>query len=74
MITYNEFVQDIMNLVEECPSFWRKGQCVFNIVDSKYGAARTVQFTGIDCFYDDSKIDEFLQKSYEVLKELQENH
>ena len=72
MITYNEFAQGIMDLVEECPKNWRKGQSVFNIVDTCYGLARTVQFGyGIDCFYDDNQIEEFLQKSYDVLKELQ---
>lgn len=44
------------------PKHWRKGQFVFNYIDQVYGIARTVQFKdGIDCFYNDDKIDEFLE-------------
>ena len=35
---------------------------VFNYIDQIYGVARDVQFKdNIDCFYNDDKIDEFLE-------------
>ncbi len=55
------------------PNHIRKGQYIFNWIDQHYqnkvysepnlyiSIAREVQFIDkIDCFYDDSKIDEFL--------------
>lgn len=66
---FEEFVANVMSLVKECPKDWRKGQSVFNIVDSKYGVARDVQFVdGIDCFYNDEQIESFLQATYKRLK------
>ena len=68
-MTYNEFAMDVLELIEECPKDWRSGQSIFNIVDSKYGIARDVQFIdGIDCFYDDNQIDAFLNAAYKRLK------
>ena len=68
-MTYNEFAMDVLELIEECPKDWRSGQSIFNIVDSKYGIARDVQFIdGIDCFYDDNQIDAFLNSAYKRLK------
>lgn len=73
-MTYNDFVIDVYELVQECPKCWRKGQAIFNIVDAKYGVARTCQFQyGIDCFYDDNQIDAFLEKSFELLNNEQNN-
>ena len=44
------------------PPQWRKGQFVFNYIDQIYGVARDVQFKdNVDCFYNDDKIDEFLE-------------
>ncbi|MBP5722873.1 MAG: hypothetical protein J6X18_04790 [Bacteroidales bacterium] len=51
------------------PSFIRRGQQVFNSVENHYGSevARSVQFVdGVDCFYDDSQIEEFLEHAYQV--------
>lgn len=44
------------------PTNWRHGQFVFNRVEALFGrVAREVQFVDhIDCFYDDTKIDRFL--------------
>lgn len=44
------------------PHRWRHGQFVFNRVEELFGeVARKVQFIDhIDCFYDDTKIDRFL--------------
>ena len=65
-MTLEEFKSSIYNV--EKPSHWREGQFVFNNIDSLYGVARIVQFNdGIDCFYDDSKINQFIIACYNKL-------
>lgn len=56
----------ILEEAKKCCPPLRKGQAVFNVTESKYGdIARQVQFEdGIDCFYDDSKIDDFISAVY----------
>jgi hypothetical protein len=50
------------------PKNWRKGQFVFNRIDELFKVARIVQFKdGIDCFYLDSKIDEFINHSLKYI-------
>lgn len=67
-MTYEDFVNKIMDEATHCPKEWRKGQAVFNVVDQVYGVARRVQLSyGIDCFYHDNKIDEFLQACWPEL-------
>ena len=67
-MTYNDFITEIWSNVDNCPKSWRKGQKVFNYIDSKYHVARKVQFEdGIDCFHDDSKIDQFIIACYNKL-------
>ena len=52
------------------PKEWRDGQFVFNMIDHIYGVARIVQFNhGVDCFYNDDKIEEFFIKSVEVIND-----
>ena len=54
-MTLEEFKNSIYSV--EKPIHWRKGQFVFNTIDSLYGVARAVQFEDrIDCFFNDSKI------------------
>lgn len=54
-----EFKNSIYSI--EKPSNWRDGQFVFNTIDKLYKVARKVQFENkIDCFYDDSKINQFI--------------
>lgn len=68
-MTLNEFISEVMCLIQECPKYWRTGQSIFNVVDSKYGVARDVQFIdGIDCFYNDEEIEPFLNAAYKRLK------
>lgn len=52
--------------------YYRKGQSVFNYVEETLGhVAREVQFLDhVDCFYDDSEIDEFIDY---VIKRLKNN-
>lgn len=62
----DEFIAEVWRLVGECPKEWRKGQAVFNVIDDYYGVARAVQFIDkVDCFYDDSAIEEFIEKAWE---------
>ena len=65
-MTLEEFKNSIYSI--EKPSHWRDGQFVFNTIDSLYGVARAVQFEDrIDCFYDDSEIDKFINACYNRL-------
>lgn len=67
-MTYEEFKADVFKNIKDLPDNWRKGQKVFNYIESKYKIARIVQFDyGIDCFYRDDLIDNFLEKAYELL-------
>lgn len=52
------------------PPNWREGQFVFNRMEELFGdIARQVQFKdGIDCFYNDSKIDTFILHAYKRLR------
>jgi hypothetical protein len=80
-MTFEEFKNEVLSAMY-CttygkPKNWRDGQFVFNYIDEKYGVARSVQFIdGVDCFYDDSKIEEFISRSYEYIKnaELSDNY
>ena len=68
-MTFGDFKNEIARVIENRPKSWRKGQAVFNYIESKYGVARSVQFEdGIDCFYRDDQIEKFLQKAYERIK------
>lgn len=67
-MTYEEFKGDVFKNIKTLPNNWRKGQKVFNYIESKYGIARAVQFEHkIDCFYKDDLIENFLEKAYELL-------
>ena len=62
---FEDFKAEVLTAMLDKPKEWRKGQFVFNYIDAVYGVARNVQFIdGVDCFYDDSKIDEFIFRSY----------
>lgn len=68
-MTYEEFKADVMKAAERRPSFIRKGQAVFNIVDTRYQVARNVQFQdGIDCYYRDDNIEPFLRAAWKYAK------
>ena len=69
-LDFEEFKQLINNEIVNYPSTWREGQKVFNAVDSLFNVARKTQFEkGIDCFYDDNSIDDFISASYEIYSE-----
>lgn len=66
-----DFRAEVLTAMKDKPQEWRDGQFVFNYIDSMYGVSRHVQFNeGVDCFYVDSKIDEFIYKCYEVLNNI----
>lgn len=67
-LKFDEFRDDVMSaMMKEKPTEMRKGQFVFNYIDKKYGVARAVQFSeAIDCFYDDSKIEDFIKKAFKI--------
>lgn len=50
---------------------WRDGQFVFNVIDDVFPSlGRYIQFEKhIDCFYDDSKIDSFLEEALSYIKD-----
>lgn len=59
-MTIEKLYQEIFS--QTIPKWSRKGQFVFNYIDEHYGVAREVQFLDhVDCFYDDSQIDEFIK-------------
>ena len=65
-MTLEEFKNSIYSI--EKPSNWRDGQFVFNTIDKLYKVARKVQFENkIDCFYDDSKINQFIVACFNEL-------
>ena len=72
-LTKEEFITEVKNAAGKLRKVhpeWRKGQAIFNIVDNnpKYlGVAQIVQFQyHIDCFFVDERIEDFLDKCYEV--------
>lgn len=67
MISYEEFVADIARAVSKREKFIRYGQAVFNYIEQKYGVAREVQASGLDCFYMDNLADAFMEAAYGVL-------
>lgn len=69
-LDFDEYKQLIDNEIANYPSTWREGQKVFNAIDSLFNVARKTQFEkGVDCFYDDNNIDDFISTSYEIYSE-----
>lgn len=76
--------EELLAKIRPRPAHIRKGQYIFNWIDEHYQyctsefygvqystIARDVQYKdGIDCFYDDSKIDEFLDACVKRINEL----
>lgn len=57
---------------ENKPPQWREGQYVFNYIDEVFGVAREAQFKyGVDCFYNDDKIDEFIETCANIITKLE---
>lgn len=72
-ILRDEIISGAKRLMEIHPEY-RYGQSVFNFVDQYIGLARTVQFLDcIDCFYDDEKIDAFIEKVIDRMEKHEDN-
>ena len=76
-MTKEEFKTTVKDLAgklrKEHPEL-RKGQAVFNVTDHEFGVAHICQYDyGVDCFYDDSMIEPFLDKGYEIYSQLHKN-
>lgn len=70
-IEFEDFREEVLTAMKNKPEQWRDGQFVFNYINENYGVARHVQYViGVDCFYDNNNIDEFIRHSYDALKEL----
>ena len=69
-MTHEEFITNIWKNVDNCPQEWRLGQKVFNVCEYLYGrVARDAQIIdGVDCFYDDRKVEDFINAVWERLK------
>ena len=61
-MSYEDFIVLVWEKVRDYPKGLRKGQAVFNAVEEIFGGvAGDVQLIdGVDCFYLDEKIDDFL--------------
>jgi hypothetical protein len=74
-MTKKEFISEVKSIAGEMkkdhPEL-RKGQAIFNVVDRNFNnIARIVQFDyDVDCFYDDSMIEPFLDKCYELFDKM----
>lgn len=75
-MTFEELKKEVnTSLLNSKPNNWRDGQFVFNYIDAIYGVARYVQFErNVDCFYSDSKIDEFIKECAIVITQLEEEN
>lgn len=72
-MTKEEFTYDVIfnarEMMKKYPEL-RLGQSIFNYVDETYGVARLSQFQkGIDCFYNDDNISDFIDTCYELLSQ-----
>lgn len=63
---FEDFKNEIMTKANLRPPDWRLGQAVYNYTYEMYpDCARKSQLkSGIDCFYDSRKIDDFLQECW----------
>lgn len=67
---YEDLKNEVYEALKTKPKEWRDGQFVFNYIDQKYDVARIAQFEhNIDCFYNNSCINEFIAKCCEVINE-----
>lgn len=56
-----KLTKELTKALKDKPDYIRKGQFVFNYIETVYGVASVIQFEDkIDCFYDDSKIPDFI--------------
>lgn len=69
-MTFGDFKNEINDVIVHRPKQIRKGQAVFNYIDTKYGVARAIQFDdNVDCFYRDDQIENFIKAAYNRIKD-----
>lgn len=70
-MTTEELKKEIEDNIDIKPKNWRKGQFVFNYINSTYsGVSREVQFNdGVDCFHNDEQIDNFINHCVKRINE-----
>lgn len=70
-MTHEEFIASIWEKVKKYPKEHRPGQKVFNACEELYGSvARDVQFNDmIDCYYDNTQIEDFIEAVWKRLHE-----
>lgn len=68
-LTFKEFEKETLDATEAFPTHWRFGQKIFNYIDLAYpGLGRHLQMgCGVDCFYNDNIVSEFLKTAYDVI-------
>lgn len=71
----SEFIKMICNLADERPEGIRYGQSIYNNVDKYFGVAREVASNDIriDCYYEDSNVDIFLDECWNLIVKKKEN-
>lgn len=69
LVEKSEFISQIYKKAGAYPKDYRIGQSIFNATNELFGVARDVQFLDeVDCFYDDTKISQFLDCAWERYK------
>lgn len=64
-MTMEDFFEDVMTALENKPENCQEGQFIYNYIQKEYGVANSVRrIDGVDCFYDNSKIEEFIDRAY----------
>ena len=68
-ITFEEFENEVKTAINNRSPYLRPGQAAYNYVYDKFGdiATKSQYKYGIDCYYKDEIIDDFIKKCYEIL-------
>lgn len=68
--TKEVFLRKIYEEAKKMQPIQRKGQSIFNATELLYQVGRVVQMhDGVDCFYNDNQINQFLDLAYEAYVE-----
>ena len=68
-MNFDTFKKEIYNALKYKPDFWPNGRFVFNYIEENYGGVGSYVelIEGVNCYYDDEKIDEFISLCYKNL-------
>ena len=74
MFTFRKLRLDVLEKAKYRHHYLRLGQFVFNYMHGFYGVARDVKnIDGVDCYYRDDLVDEFLKCCVERINNKEEN-